>query len=283
MSPCYHCKSARSAFYARENGYDLVKCSVCGLLYVSNPPKIDEIEQAHIQGVHRGDDTLNVTGAYRPLAKSTYREVLRDLFGASFPDKGSWLDIGCGYGEFIEVLNELSQGSLNTFGSEPNIYKRKSARQRGLNVEFLDLDNHRKKYHVISLLNVYSHLPDPPQFIRNLRGNLVEGGELVIQTGDTAGLSARDHYRPFYLPDHLSFVSEEILAEMLEENGLEIIAVKKYPYLKPGDYSVIKEAIKLILPRYSSRLRYLILKKYSNTDMYIRARKVRRVNLSEQE
>jgi SAM-dependent methyltransferase len=274
MVACYHCKSEQNTFYVRENAYDLVKCSGCGLLYVNNPPKDDEIKQAHIQGVHRGKNVLEATGAYRPMAKLTYREVIKDLFGESFPVKGSWLDIGCGHGEFIETLNEVSDGSLNTVGSEPNINKQTSAKDRGLNVEFLDLETHQEKYDVISFLNVYSHLPNPPLFIDNLKRLLNEGGELVVQTGNTAELSAKDHYRPFYLPDHLSFASERILVEMLERTGFEIIAIKKYPHIKPGTYSTTKEIIKLVIPGYKSRLHFVLGKKYSNTDMYIRARKI---------
>ena len=96
---------------------------------------------------------------------------------------------------------------------------------------------------------------------------------MILETGDTAGLSARDHYRPFYLPDHLSFASEEIVVGILERLGYEIIRIKKYPAMQPDLRIIARELAKLVLPNYESSLRYYLKwKLYAQTDMFIRAR-----------
>ena len=131
----------------------------------------------------------------------------------------------------------------------------------------------RKKYDAISLLNVYSHLPNPPAFLELLKGCLNPGGELIIETGDTANLSSKEHYRPFYLPDHLSFASEQIVLDIMKRLGFEILAVKKYPYVRLSPKGIAREIVKAILPRYDSRIRYFAnWKRYSQTDMFIRAK-----------
>ena len=42
---CYQCGSNESRAYAEENGFRLVKCDRCGLLYVSPRPSDAEISE----------------------------------------------------------------------------------------------------------------------------------------------------------------------------------------------------------------------------------------------
>lgn len=272
VSNCYNCGSEENTFYAEENGFSLVKCSGCGLLYLQERPDDKDISQAHRQGKHTGLKELDVTGRFNAGKIPVYLRVLDDLFEGDFANKRTWLDVGCGHGEFMVALRQYSNGKISAKGTEPNIRKQKSARKRGLDVGFFDLESHGGKYDVISFLNVYSHLPNPPEFINSLRGLLNPGGELVVQTGDTADFSAKDHYKPFSLPDHLSFASEKIVTDILKRSGFGILKVSKRPYVSFSPRGIAKEIVKAFLPRYHSSIRYYAKwKRYSQTDMFIRA------------
>ena len=281
ISNCYNCRSEQCTFYAEENGYELVKCRGCGLLYVKQRPDDLEIKQSHKQGRHSGLYQLNVTGVFNQEKVTGYTNILEDMYGGDFGNKTTWLDVGCGHGEFMVALQQYSKGELVVKGTEPNIHKQESARKRYLNVGYFDLDEHVDKYDAISLLNVYSHIPNPPSFLASLKKNLHPGGELILETGDTANLSADDHYRPFFLPDHLSFASESIVTDILRRLEFEIISVHKYCYPNTlnwslGPRTIVKELVKIVLPGYMSRAQdmYQQYRKrhlYSQTDMYIRA------------
>jgi len=269
---CYFCGSGQHTFYAEENGFNLVRCDVCGLLFVENRPSDSEIFQAHKPGIYGGIRSFDMTGRFNPGKVSWYLNILKDLFNGEFGDKKTWLDIGCGHGEFIEAVQTYCNGAI-VKGTEPNVRKQESARKRGLDVNYFDIKSHQEKYEVVSMLNVYGHLPDPPAFLKSLKNVLEPHGELILETGDTAGFLARDHHRPFYLPDHISFASEGIVVGLLERLGFEILSVKKYPFMRFNLNSIIKEFAKAILPHYKSRLKYYFQrKKYSQTDMFIRAR-----------
>jgi SAM-dependent methyltransferase len=271
---CYNCKSEDYSFYAEENGFSLVKCSSCGLLYIKNRPESGLISQANKQGIHTaGNKVLDVTARYNPGKITGYMKVLDDLFSRDLTGINTWLDIGCGYGEFIQAVSNYSSGRINIKGSEPSVHKQESARKRGLNVEFFDIDTHTGKYNIISLLNVYSHIPDPPSFLDSIKKLLLPGGELIIQTGDTADIVPEDNIRPFYLPDHLSFASEKIVVGLLKRKGFEIIVIKKYPFMQFNLKNTVKELAKIVHPRYSSRIKYFFkIKRYPPTNMFIRAR-----------
>ncbi len=273
VAACYNCRSTKHVFYAEENGYALVKCRDCGLLFVEDRPDDSEILQAHMQGRHRGQSELDVSGTFNSRRMPHYRRVLRDLYPEGIDGPAAWLDIGCGHGEFMAVVQAYAAGSITIRGTDPNVHKQASARLRGLDVGYFDIDTHRGKYDVISMLNVYSHLPDPPRFISSLKRLLNPGGELILETGDTADFTADEHYRPFYLPDHLSFASERIVIGILERIGFKVLSVRKYPYAGLDSLSLFKELVKTLLPHHVSRIRFWQRRAlYARTDMYIRAK-----------
>lgn len=275
---CYNCESNHSTFYAEENGFTLVKCSSCGLLYVTPRPDQDEIDQAHQCGVHQGKAMLDVNRTFSVLQVDSYLKKLKDLYRSELVrGEYTWLDIGCGHGELLTALQQSSGGRVRARGLEPNEHKQQDARARGLDVSNFPVQNHDRHYDFISLLNVYSHLPDPPGFLGLCRNLLKPGGELLLETGDTADLSPEDHYRPFLLPDHLSFVSEGIVTNILHRCGFEVRAIRKYPAFpfRHSPARVILETAKRLLPQRESQIRKLMhdyrLSRKFKTDMYIRA------------
>ncbi len=273
ISNCYNCKSEHHTFYAEENGFSLVKCDECGLLFVQNPPDSQEITEAHKQGKHGGEKEIDVTGMFIAAKIPQYLKILEDIFKGDIGKIKTWLDVGCGHGEFMAAVQRYGSGRVTVKGTDPNVHKQKSARKRGLQVEFFDLATHENRYDAISILNVYSHLPDPESFLGTLKTLLNPGGELILETGDTANFPAKDHHRPFLLPDHLSFASEEIVVGILKRLDFEILSINKYPFLRLDCMSIAKEVIKIFLPQKTSRLPYYMKwKLYSQTDMFIRAK-----------
>lgn len=273
ISKCYYCESLEHTFYAEENGFVLVKCDGCGLLFVENRPNDNEITIAHKQGKHRGLKEFDVTGEFKFKKVNNYLKVLEDIFKGDIGKNKSWLDVGCGHGEFMVAVRKYNSTEIVAKGTEPNVLKQKSARKRGLDVSYIDLESHKEKYDIISMLNIYSHLPDPPKFMISLKKLLKPCGELLLETGDTANLAAKDHYRPFYLPDHLSFASEGIIIGIMKRLGFEILSINKYPFIRTDTISIAKEIVKVILPQYKSRLRYLLKwGMYSGTDIFVRGR-----------
>jgi SAM-dependent methyltransferase len=243
------------------------------LLFVNNPPSDNDVDDSHRQGLHRGNQTLDVTGNYNPSKINFYSTVIDDL-GICVRDKTEWLDIGCGHGEFIESLLTRFGSKLKTTGSEPNVNKINSGKSRGLDISFINMSTHLKQYDYISLLNVYSHLPDPYFFIKDIKKNLKDFGELIIQTGDSSQLPATFQCYPLSLPDHLSFTSSNLLISFLEENGFEVLAVKKYAPFKITLKFIINQLIKILIPGYKSNFNYIIgvLLYGDKRDMFIRAR-----------
>ena len=270
---CYNCGVADATEYAVENGFSLKKCGRCGLLYVSPRPGTDEILEAHRHGQHRGEKAVETTGYHDFSKVSSYVRTLTDLFGDGRELHGkSWLDIGCGFGEFVQALKVFTGNRVHVKGLEPNVFKAEAARGKGLDVSDFDLATHAQRYDYLSILNVYSHLPDPPNAIAGWKRLLEPGGHIVIETGDTADFPPEQHPRPFYLPDHLSFASERIVRGMLEKLGFEIVSVHKYREVRETPLAAVREVLKLFVPGKHSRIGRMLKGELKSIDMYVHAR-----------
>ena len=271
---CYYCNSNKFDFYDSENGFNLVKCCNCGLIYVNPRPSDADISKSVQMGMHNGQKRIKTTGRYFPSKVDRYLRILKDFFPKEiFENKDlKWLDIGCGFGEFMEALKKYSNNNLIVKGSEPNDKKIKSARERDLCVSYMDLNDIKEKYDFISLLNVYSHLPNPMEFLSNIKEKLNPGGTLFLETGHTSHLPACEHPKPYNLPDHLSFVNKEILQGILRKSGFNIIDIRLYrsPHY-PKYYeikSIIIQLVRIILGK-KGRIRNFF-PKHPNIDMYVR-------------
>lgn len=118
---CYNCGSGEKSPYATENGFSLVQCKKCGLLYVTPRPDSSDINTAHQYGMHKGETTLETTGKYSASRSNDYMDVLKDLYEDELQEqKRTWLDIGCGQGEFLAALEKYSGGKVLAMGLEPN-------------------------------------------------------------------------------------------------------------------------------------------------------------------
>lgn len=265
---CYNCRSDEHSFYAEENGFTIVKCNTCGLLYVTPRPDNGEIDQATKAGIHQGDQKLEVIRSFSEVKVGRYLMILQDFFKDKLTGrKATWLDIGCGHGEFLIALDRFSNGRIKAKGIEPNCAKMESGCRRGLDISFFDIESHDEKYDFISALNVYSHLPDPPATLHSWQSLLKPGGELLLETGHTAHLPPKQHPKPFELPDHLSFASEEIVGNILKKAGYKVKDSRIYYWIKPTPISVFKEIVKIVWPGKKSTLKYI----WHPTDMYVRA------------
>lgn len=241
---CYYCGSSASLPFAEENGFTLVKCRGCGLLYVNPRPPAGDISRAAQTGLHSGGDSLDTTGRYNAGRVLAYLAILKDIYKTPFQPKKPlyWLDIGCGYGEFLEALQVFHNRRIVTHGIEPNTVKRRSALERGLLVAQPGDTGQTGLYDFISLLNVYPHLPDPPAQLNEWKNLLKPGGELLLETGHSCHLENSAHHRPFYLPDHLSFANREIVTGLLEKTGFSIISVHHYPQFDIPDLDMFIRA-----------------------------------------
>lgn len=264
---CPYCLDLKSDLFAKENGWNIVKCRSCDFLYVNPRPTQLSRLNATQYGVHEGG--VDIKERYVPNKVSEYRKILNQMFPDVWKPKReiSWIDIGAGYGEMIQAIRSLSNANSRIIGIEPMKEKVDFAKKNGIEIIEGFISEDTPKCDFASAINIFSHLYDFDAFLQDVRKILKEKGEFLLVTGDMANMNNRKEFPgEFGLPDHVAFASEKHLKGFFERNGFDIISIKKTRI--DNFFYTFKNCIKKLLGRNT-----LLALPYSSCyrDIYIRA------------
>jgi O-antigen chain-terminating methyltransferase len=140
------------------------------------------------------------------------------------------LDIGCGRGEFLEMMRNAGVGAKGIDLSEESVA---TCRHKGLDAEVADLFVYLQNLPEASLDGVFcsqvvEHLPPEklPAMIRLATSRLRRGGAIAIETPNPECLAIFATH--FYLdPTHQRPVPHPLLVFYLEEYGVGNLEVRK--------------------------------------------------------
>jgi 2-polyprenyl-3-methyl-5-hydroxy-6-metoxy-1,4-benzoquinol methylase len=154
---------------------DLSSCTRCRLVFVSTP--ISEEETLRVYN--------DVNDSYHAERESTINlkalKALHALQPILSREGRSLLDVGCGFGNFLEIVKTHSP-STHVFGHELPGKSSSVCRKKGLVVYDCRLENIRQKFDVITLLDVAEHLADPCAVFKACAGLLADGGFIYLHT-----------------------------------------------------------------------------------------------------
>lgn len=224
---CNLCGSRETRLQYEIDGFHIVRCMQCHLVYVAEEIGGDEL------AAHYGE--AYYTGAQKK-GYSDYigrRKVRKDYFRSTIPmirrylavETPRVLDVGCAAGFFLEVARE--QG-WQARGVELSAYAAEYARsQFGLDVVTGTLAAAKfplRSFDLITLWDVIEHLPNPSEILTLVHDLLRPSGLVIISTGDISGATARLYGRRWALlapPGHLFYFSRRTLFAMLRQTAFE--------------------------------------------------------------
>lgn len=265
---CPFCNNEKYSFWAKNNGFQAVKCNNCGFVYVNPRPKIELINKAVITGVHSEEaNFLKVVTKRVPEKVNYYEKIFSGFYLEEFKNKQmiSWLDIGAGFGEIVQAVERIAPLNSYVIGVEPMEPKVKVAISRGLKIRQGYLDSIQEKFQYVSLINVFSHIPDFTSFLKEIKEKLLPNGEIFIETGNAADVESKFFPGDLSLPDHLIFAGEKHILSFLEREGFHIIEVKRLRidtiqgFIKDLIRKIIGKKVNLVVP-YSSGYRSLFIR-----------------------
>lgn len=154
----------------------------------------------------------------------------QQIYVADFKGCGNVLDIGCGRGEFLELMREAG---VPARGIDSSLESIALCREKGLAAETADLFDYLRglgegELDGIFCAQVVEHLPPErlPEMIRLAASRLERNGVIVIETPNPDCLAIFATY--FYLdPTHARPVPEKLLAFYLSEFGIGDLQVRR--------------------------------------------------------
>ena len=264
--PC--CGETAHTLWAEERGYQLARCTRCRLLYVNPRPPMSAIDEGVRLGEHRIEGRrVDVRARRIPKKVRMYERLLGRMFADRFQGAPvTWIDYGAGYGEVIEAVAKLAPAGSRTIGVEPMEHKTDAARKEGLEMVGGYPQPGQYQADVISMVNIFSHVPDFKDILAIARSNLKPKGELFIETGNAADLDRRDQFFGILdLPDHLVFSGESQMERFLSDAGFELVSTERHRV--DGVITFAKNVAKKLLgrpvilnPPYTSPYRQLMLR-----------------------
>lgn len=213
-----------------KDGYDIVQCQSCGVLFRADLPDSDslrEIYGAAYFAASAGDtggqgyaDYLGEEANHRANARARLRLLERHLA------PGRLLDVGCAAGFFLDEARgagwdgqgvEVSSGMVDH-----------GQNQLGLSVHaapFADVELDAGTFDAVTMWDYIEHSADPAGDLRHASRLLRSGGVLALSTGDARSMIARLSGSRWHLltPRHHNFFfTRPSLQQAFTNAGLKV-------------------------------------------------------------
>jgi SAM-dependent methyltransferase len=223
---CNLCGGASHSLLWVKEGFRIVRCDGCGLLFVDNPPTAEQLQEHYSfdTGYHQG-----LVSSSAEVAKHTAEALanLRVLQQSASPSR--LLDVGCSTGLFLSAAREAGW-DIN--GLEYSADSARVARERlGAVIQQGELVKGRypsASFDVVTMWDVIEHMPDPRAALDVVHDILKPGGLYVAKTPNADGIYPRaslavaglagfwGHPEP---PGHLYQFSIDTFSRMLRDVG----------------------------------------------------------------
>lgn len=249
---CGICGGPRLTQRYRLPAFAVVRCHDCDVLFTTLSPDRAELEAMYDEGYYRARRAYYFENAVLRSERSPDENIrafgsLLDRLEGRCRD-GRLLDVGCGIGIFLSLARTRG---WEVRGVELSPFAAREARERlGLPVVTGTLREAAypdASFDVITLLDVFEHVPDPRAELRELFRVLRPSGILLLDTPNANALLRRvaDRIyrwsggglaypvRKLYHQFHLFYYSEPVLRRVLGEAGFRVESVEGRPIPLP--------------------------------------------------
>lgn len=287
---CNLCKSDQYSVMYRLNrmGFNLriVKCKRCGFVYLNPKPTAVGIKKLYNEAYFKGegfDKGVNYVEnlKYKKGIDFINQDRLKNI--EKFANKEKILDIGCGFGEFLDVAKKRG---WDAYGIELSKFASDVAKKNfKLNVFKGTLEQAKypaETFDVATMFEVIEHLTDPVHILKECNRILKKKGIIIIQTGNVESISAKLYGKrwPYFLAGHLHYFSKKTLSKMLEKADFKLIKVYNGDEISFKKFHALfwilhknKQSITSWI-NYFKRMIFLFIRKLGFGGMTIYARKI---------
>ena len=227
---CPLCAGSRLRYAFSHEGYRLVRCADCALLFSNPQPSDTELAAIYSADYFLGAESDEGRASTREMKRATARQYLSEIHSYAGEAGGRLLEIGCGDGDF---LVEAETAGYRVTGVEYAPAACDQARARLTRGEIIcgELEKaalEGAQFDLCVLSDVIEHVRDPLAFLREIHRLLKPGGGIFIATPSLASWSAkllRQNWMEFK-PEHLTYFEPKTLETALFRTGYDQVIVR---------------------------------------------------------
>ncbi|MBZ5693762.1 MAG: class I SAM-dependent methyltransferase [Acidobacteriia bacterium] len=226
---CPLCGSAETDTAFTDSGCELRVCNVCELFFVHPYPASGRQHQRVAAGEYAEIELLDCERRYQ--GERLYYDRHFPLIADEMQCATSVLDVGCGTGHLLERLAD--RPGLYRAGIELNPLAARIARCAAkchvLGIPFEQFSGGRK-FDVITMVNVLSHIPSFDGMFRAVRAALAPGGKVLLRTSEMSRNVSRWNQIHWGIPDDLHFLGLGTLDFICAKYGFVVTRHIRTPY-----------------------------------------------------
>jgi 2-polyprenyl-3-methyl-5-hydroxy-6-metoxy-1,4-benzoquinol methylase len=202
-----------------------VRCPGCGLVFQNPRPLKTLVEEFYREDYDEDYGEAEASSDRDPVFESVARRL--SLYRQP---PGRLLDIGCGDGAFLSLCQSAGWSCYGLELSRKAAARAALRRLTVLPADWLEQEEEREPFDVITLVNVLETVTNPASLLRQVAGALTPSGLVVIRaTNGSFHLPMRtpaswvgSRYDQAF---HLFLYSPQALRSLLEKIGLHTIAI----------------------------------------------------------
>lgn len=225
--PLCGCGEASLAF--RDNDCSLRRCGNCELFFVDPYPTRAQQHHRVSSGCHSAIEILDCVRRY--AGERFYYDRHFAPIGEECQGANSLLDVGCGTGHLLERLGY--RPNLYRSGIELNpeaaAFARRVARCEILQVP-LEEFRATQPFDVITMINVFSHIPSFDAMFASVCAALRPAGKLILRTTEMSQEVNRWNQLHWGVPDDLHFLGLRTLEFVCAKYGFTVSRHIRTPY-----------------------------------------------------
>jgi ubiquinone/menaquinone biosynthesis C-methylase UbiE len=205
-----------------------MRCERCGLVYLNPRPTAAEFETIYPPTYHAFDFSEKDFGlVYKIRSRLEAKRLLN--WCKNLPREAKILDVGCGDGFHLNLLQKYGQKSWTLEGVDIDRRAAERAEKSGLkvyagSVEKLALPENN--YDLAFMIQTVEHVEKPDEVLSAVRRILKPGGRLVVVTDNTDSIDFKlfknSYWGGYHFPRHWNLFNRKSLAKLAEKCGFEV-------------------------------------------------------------
>ncbi|MCI4331816.1 MAG: class I SAM-dependent methyltransferase [Thermoplasmata archaeon] len=208
-----------------------LRCPECTVEFVWPLPREEELSALYDWRIYASRQYLTFPGTDRRRARM-WDEILDSVTDHPAPERRSVLEVGCGYGYFMEAA--LRRGwHVEGIELDPATARRAGERL-GVVVHVGDGRTALQplgRFDLITASHWLEHLPDPRSAIAEVARHVNPGGLVIVRVPDSGSPVARSagaNWTWFCPPVHLFYFAERSLGALASSVGLRVVSVRHH-------------------------------------------------------
>lgn len=226
--------------------WNIFRCAVCEVAFLNPMPEGAELDPYYDEDYY-GPEHRRLHGAGESLIP-LFRRARAKRIKKLIPPGGSVLDVGCGRGIMLAVLQKEG---FKCFGVERSENSARSAIASGVQVfagDLRDAPFDKESFDMITYWQVLEHLENPLQSLMRSFELLKPGGKLLLQVPDVDGFQSvlsTDHWFHLDPPRHLWHFNSRSLDFIAAKCGFALLKRKHFS-LEYGPFGMLQSIMNML-------------------------------------